>query len=104
MEEIQKNKHYYKVNHRYREKIIVPIIAITHNVNFIMDSGDIYVITADEVKCKVTNRCIRNIFELEKDIKNIYDMSAWDFLKKWYGVNESLSSIDFFVLQLKKEE
>lgn len=104
MEEIQKKKHYYKVNHRYREKIIVPIIAITHNVNFIMDSGDIYVITADEVKCKVTNRCIRNIFELEKDIKSIYDIPAWDFLKKWYGVNESLSSIDFFVLQLKREE
>ena len=104
MEEVVKEKYYHKVNHSYRDKIIVPMIAVTNNYRFVITDEQRYIITADEVKCKVTHIEVRNIFDLESDIDKIYKLSAWDFLKRWYNVNNNLSSIDFFVIELKKEE
>ena len=71
MEEKQiENKHYYKVNHRYKDKMILPLIAVSNNIDFITTDNDRYVVTADSVKCKVSFCCIRTLFQVEKDIEN----------------------------------
>lgn len=104
MEEVAPEKFYHKVNHSYRDKIICPFIAVSNNYRFVVTDGERYIITADDVKCKVTHIDVRNIFDLESEIDKLYKISAWDFLKRWYNVNNNLNSIDFFVLELKKEE
>ena len=71
MEEVVKEKYYHKVNHSYRDKIIVPMIAVTNNYRFVITDEQRYIITADEVKCKVTHIEVRNIFDLESDIDKI---------------------------------
>lgn len=104
MEEKQiEKKHYYKVNHRYKDKMILPLIAVSNNIDFITTDNERYVVTADSVKCKVSFCCVRTLFQVEKDIEKIYGISAWEFLKRWYGVYDYLSSLNFFVLELKKE-
>ena len=47
----------YYVNHRYREKIIVPLIAIERNVSFLCDNDDDdkCIQTSDNVLCGITD-------------------------------------------------
>ena len=99
-----KEKRYYKINHRYRDIMILPLSAVSRTFEFITsDINDIGVITADNIKCKIKHLHIRNIFDLEKEIEKQYSIPAWDFLKRWYGIHNNLTSIDFFVLYVEKE-
>lgn len=93
---------FYKVNHSFKDTIIVPLVAVTKNIEFILNEEDKYIVTADDVKCKVRFWRIRNIFDIQDDIQNRYKISAWDFLKRWHSVYVDLSSIDFFVIGLEK--
>lgn len=93
---------YYKVNHRYKDRIIVPLMAVTKSIDFIVKDEEKYVITADNVKCKVKFLWIRNIFDIQEEIQKMYQLSAWDFLSRWHSVYVNLTNIDFFVMGLEK--
>lgn len=93
----------HHVKHKYREKIIVPINAITNNIEFLMCKGEKTIFTADNVECIVENWKEVHVCELEKEIKEVYNMTAWDFIKRWHANDEFTHSMDLIVLEIKKK-
>ena len=96
----------YYVNHKYREKIIVPLIAIERNVSFLCDDNDEdkNIQTSDNVLCGITDIKVSNILDLENEISTIYNMGAYEYLKIWRGAYNNLDSLSFVVLKLKRKE
>ena len=96
----------YYVNHKYREKIIVPLIAIESDLFFLCDNDDDdkCIQTSDNVLCGITDIKVSNILDLENEISTIYKMGAYEYLKIWRGAYNNLDSLSFIVLKLKRKE
>lgn len=94
----------YEVKHKFRDTIIIPICAITNNIDFLLNKGDKKVITSDKIKCVVIDYQEKHICELEKLIREIYNISAWDMICKWYRYCKYMDSMHFLILKLKKDE
>ena len=58
-----------QVAHRYKEYMILPLVAISDNFNFVMTCGKRFVITQDGVKCEVIEYEEKHICQLEDDIR-----------------------------------
>lgn len=95
---------YHKVRHKYRDEIIVPYIAVQNNIDFMLNRGDRYLITADNVKAKVLESKELHLLELKDDIKRLYGISAWDYICKWHSVDEHMDSLHLLHIKLRKEE
>ena len=95
----------YYVNHKYREKIIVPLIAIERNVSFLCDDNDEdkNIQTSDNVICGIKEINVSNIIDLENEISTIYNMGAYEYLKIWRGAYNNLDSLSFVMLKLKRK-
>ena len=95
----------YYVNHKYREKIIVPLIAIERNVSFLCDDNDEdkNIQTSDNVLCGITDIKVSNILDLENEISTIYNMGAYEYLKIWRSAYNNIDSLSFVVLKLKRK-
>lgn len=95
-------EHY--VLHKFKETMIVPYYAVTNNCSLIMSKGDHYVTTADGIHCKVVSWEEKHICELEEEVQSLYNIDCWSFIKRWYNANKSMSSMEFVVIKVKKEE
>jgi hypothetical protein len=95
---------FYKVNHRYRDEIIVPIAAIHNFINFITTPlRDQNILTTDGIRCSVSKIYTQNLCALEEKVLSLYRISAWDFLKRWHNVYPyNLYSLEFVVMKLDK--
>lgn len=94
----------FKINHSYKPEIIVPIVAIEHNIDFICSKGSRDVVTADGVQCIANEVLFQNICDLEDKVLSLYRISAWDFLKRWRGVYpDCLESLIFVTMKLIKK-
>lgn len=94
----------YCVNHRYKDVLIIPYAGIDKSLTFMLDKGDKYVLTADGIRAKVVSWEEKHICELEKLIREIYNISAWDMICKWYRYCKCMDSMHFLILKLKKDE
>lgn len=95
-------EHY--VNHKFKERMILPFVGISNNINFIMSNGEHYVTTSDNIRCKVVNWSEKHICDLEEDIQKLYGIGAWQFVKRWYSYHPQMDSMHFLVIDLKKEK
>lgn len=97
---------FYRVNHRYREEMIVPVVAIHKFVDFITTPlRDQNIVTTDGEKCRVFKIYTENLCALEEKVLSLYRISTWDFLKKWHSVYpDNLYSLEFVVMELGKYE
>lgn len=95
---------YHRVNHRYKDIMIVPMIAVSSNLSFCTSKGDRYILTADNVRCKVEEWSEKHICDLEKDIQDMYRINAWDFIKRWHSIYPQMTSMHFFVIKVSKME
>ena len=91
-----------QVAHRYKEYMILPFVAISDNFNFVMTCGKRFVITQDGVKCEVIEYEERHICELEDEVRNMYGIDVWNFIKRWYNFNDQMESMIFVKLKLKR--
>lgn len=94
---------YHRINHKFRETIIVPYIAIEHNLSFLTNKADRYVMYADGITAKVVEAKEVHICELEDDIQKLYGISAWQFMTRWYQTYKGMSSMEFVVIKVTKE-
>lgn len=94
---------YHRINHKFRETIIVPYIAIEHNLSFLTNKADRYVTYADGITAKVVEAKEVHICELEDDIQKLYGISAWQFMTRWYQTYKGMSSMEFVVIKVRKE-
>ena len=90
------------INHKYKEQVVLPYVAITNNIRFLLTNGERYVVTTDNVKCQVESLKEVHICELEKVIHEIYKIDCWTFIKKWYASQGSMGSMYFVYMKLKK--
>lgn len=95
---------YHHVSHNFRDEIIVPIIAIENNITFMINKGDRYIIFHDGVKAKVSEVQEKHIFELEEEIKRLYNCEVWTFVNKWYATYKIMDSMTFVCIKVRKEE
>lgn len=93
----------YNIAHRFQEEIIVPLLAVQNNWGFVTTQGERYLYFADRITAKVVSWEDKNIVLLEEDIKRLYKLDAWYFLKKWYGVYPQMTSLDFLHIKVGKE-
>ena len=94
----------HNVLHKFKETMVVPYYAVTNNVSLVMSKGDHYVTTADGIHCKIVSWEEKHICELEDEIRKIYNLDAWEFIKRWHKSCPYMDSMHFIVLDLKKEE
>ena len=98
----QTTKH--RVNHKYREVIIIPLIGLTENIDFLLSKGDKYLMFSDGTEAKVTEYKEVHICEEEEEIKQLYGCDPWRFIKKWYSTNKEMDSMHFLRITTKKIE
>ena len=68
---------FYKVNHRYRDEIIVPIVAIHKFVDFLTTPlRDQNILTTDGIRCSVSKIYTQNLCTLEEKVLSLYRISA----------------------------
>lgn len=97
------NTKYYHINHKYRDKVIVPYVAITDNCEFVLDNTQKRLIFAEGIKGIVSELEEKNILDIQSEIECLYGLSAWDFLCKWYSAYPYINSLYFFIIKAKKE-
>ncbi len=90
------------INHKYRDVVIVPYVAISDNITFLLNKGEKKVITADGFLCKVTKLKEYHICELEDKVRELYNIDCWSFIKRWYMTRKSMDSLHFIMLNLEK--
>jgi hypothetical protein len=101
-----KEKTYHRILHSFKPEIIVPIAAITNNIDFVTAGKDCVrmVKTTDDVECVVESYEEIHMCSLEADIKRLYGMEPWPYVMRWYKVAPHMNTMDFFKLKLKKYE
>lgn len=95
---------YHHVNHKYRETIIVPYISIENNITYLTSKGERFIIFADGIKARVIESYEKHICELEEEIRKLYGIDTWSFVKRWYQSDKAMDSMHFVVIKVKKEE
>ena len=91
----------YFIRHKFKEEIIVPYVAVYPNVGITKaDSAQC------TFKCGTTAEIVsveeKHICELESEIKAIYGLDAWSYIKKWYNFDKSMQSMYFLKIKSKK--
>lgn len=94
------SEHYIK--HRWREELILPIRCVTDNIYFLIKDEDKYIICTDNVKAKVLSWKEIHLCELEEKIKKLYNLSVWDFMRRWFDNGEEFDSAYFLYIKSKK--
>lgn len=94
----------HTVNHKFRETMIVPLLAVSNNCSFIMGKGEHHITTADGIRCKVMSWEEKHICELENKIYELYGIDVWSFIKRWYKSNNNMDSMHFLIINLKQDE
>lgn len=94
---------YHHVKHKFRDEIILPLAAISNNVDFlIFDKAKKHVRTSDDVECVVEWWSEEHICDIEADIKSIYGLDAWTYLKTWHKHEPCMTSMHFIKMKIKK--
>lgn len=93
-----------RIDHKFREEMIVPYCAIDNNVAFLLYKGERYLDTKDGVRCKVLSAEERHICDMEADVQRLYGKDAWSFIKIWHKYNNMASSLFFVHLKLQKAD
>ncbi len=92
----------HHVNHRYANEIIVPLIALSNNTEFIYKNNDLHIISQDNIKAKVVHWDEIHLCELEELTQRIYKMSAWDFALRWF--NNGVKFYTAYFIYIKSEK
>ena len=94
---------YHHVRHRYKDEIIIPYLALERNMALFSNKGEHHIIFSDGAKGKVITYKEVHICEAEEDIKRIYGMDAWTFMRRWYLADKGMDSMHFIYMKIEKE-
>lgn len=94
----------YHIAHRFKEEVIIPFVALTNNIDFCTTKNEEKTcLMADNVMCKVVSWEEKHICKLVGDVKRIYGIqNMWDFIVRWYGLDNHMDSMYFLHIKLKK--
>lgn len=86
---------------KYKDEVIVPYVALYPNIQPFY-SKNVTITTKDGIKAKMKEIKEVHICEIEEDVKRIYNIDMWSFLKKWYNFDKSMQNMYFVKLRLEK--
>ena len=96
----------YRIRHTYKPKVIIPYIGLgganATNLDFLLDKGERFVVTPNDIKCKVVSCEEKHLCELEDEIMKIYNCNVWSWIKRWYNIDERFSDMRVLVLELEE--
>ena len=93
------------VNHKFRNTIIIPFAALHRNIDFVMNKGEKYILTADGIRSKVVSWEEKHILDLEDKVRELYGIDLLRYLKSWHKATKGcMDSMHFLILKLKKDE
>lgn len=92
----------HHINHRYKDEVIVPFVGLSDNCTFIMSKGEKQITCADGVEAKVVEWKDCHICTLEEDIKRLYGIDTWSFVRRWYQTEKRMDSMTFIKMKLEK--
>ena len=91
-----------RIDHKFKEEMIVPYCAIDNNIAFLLCKGERFLDTSDGVRAKVISADEKHICDLEQDVFRLYGKDAWSFIKIWHKYNKNSSSLLFLHLKLQR--
>ena len=95
----------YRVQHTFKPIVIIPMLAVYPNHEWIFDKKKKMVVTSDNVMAKVVEERVVHFLseDMEEMVKRIYNTDVLTFGKKWYQAME-ISTMEFVFLRLEKYE
>lgn len=95
----------YKLQHTFKPIVLVPILAIYPNHEWVMDNKKKIVVTSDNVMAKVTRE--EKIHFLSNEMHDIvtktYNTDVLSFGRKWYQAMD-ITTMEFVYLEIEKYE
>lgn len=95
-----------RINHKYREEVVVPLVAISNNICFLVKKDEKRtILTSDDIACDVIDFKEVHIAseEFEALIKRLYNLDAFTFIKKWYSKKREMDSMFFVYIKMKEK-
>lgn len=101
----RKDKTYHELKHSYKDIVIIPTAALSNTFDFFIFGSAIKKLKlADGSICEVEQYEEKHICDLEDDIKEIYNVDVWSFVKRWYKYEPHMTNMMFLKIWLKKDE
>lgn len=94
----------HHIYHSFRDKIFVPMLAVSNNVAFIMyENEEKIVLMQDGTLAKVRGWRTIHILskEAEEMVSMLYKIDVMSFLKKWYN-SLPIETMEFLYIELEK--
>lgn len=94
----------YKVLHKARPLIYLPLAAVDNNVQFMLDTSQKFIQTTDGMVLEVQRADVVNIIEAKDEIEQQYRMPWYQFAEKWNKTMNPLRQLDFFRIEIKQQQ
>lgn len=94
----------YKVLHKARPLIYLPIAAVDNNVQFMLDTSQKFIQTTDGMVLEVQKADVVNIIAAKDEIEQQYHMPWYQFAEKWNKTMNPLRQLDFFRIEIKQQQ
>lgn len=94
----------YKVLHKARPLIYLPLAAVDNNVQFMLDTSQKFIQTTDGMVLEVQKADVVNIIAAKDEIEQQYRMPWYQFAEKWNKTMNPLRQLDFFRIEIKQQQ
>lgn len=94
----------YKVLHKARPLIYLPLAAVDNNVQFMLDTSQKFIQTTDGMVLEVKRADVVNIITAKDEIEQQYRMPWYQFAEKWNKTMNPLRQLDFFRIEIKQQQ
>lgn len=93
----------YNIAHAFTEELLVPWVAISDNLDFIVERPK-KITTSDFIEANIVGRKEIHIISEEgiRIVKRLYDIPLELYLKRWYSKYPDMVSMSFIYLKLEK--
>lgn len=96
----------YRIRHTYKPKVIIPYIGIDGtdctNLDFLLDNGERFVTTPNDIRCRVLSCEEKHLCDLEDEIMKIYNCNVWSWIKRWHNIDDRFCDMRVLVLELEQ--
>ena len=95
----------YKIHHTFKPVMLIPLLAIKSNVDWIFDKNKKMVVTSDNIMAKVIEERVIHFLSEDMDniVKSTYKTDVLTFGRKWYQ-SININTMEFVFLRLEKYE
>ena len=93
----------YKIQHTFKPTVIIPMLALYPNSEWLFDKKKKMVVTSDNIMAKVVEEYRLHFLseDMANAVKAIYNTDVLTFGRKWFQ-SMGISTMEFLYLRLEK--